>query len=217
MRYFFLTDGNEVRDTHMKEEFPGITPVLAPKGPKHISMSHGFSTILDLASRQREFEPFVILENDAKKTDNFTENIEIPSDADLLFIGITRWGMRNPDMYSGDRVIYLKNVDEKFVKVFNLTSMHGIMICSIRGLLAYQRAMAEAFFRDIPTDIPLAYSQPFLNVYALRKPMVYQAAAVGGHETDTNIEFINTKDNLITEENTNKTYFTTRVFSSMDH
>ena len=76
MRYFFLTDGNDTRDPHMVQEFPGITPVLAPKGSKHLSMSHGFSTILDLACRQREFEPFVILENDVKKTNNLKYSIQ---------------------------------------------------------------------------------------------------------------------------------------------
>lgn len=213
MRWFFLTDGNEVRDPQMMAEFPGIIPVLAPKGPKHLSMSHGFSTILDLAACQREFEPFVILENDVKKYSNLTEIKNVPADADLIYIGITKWGMTTPDMYSGAEVLYVENYNESFVRVFNLTSMHGIMICSVRGLLAYQRAMSEAFFRNIPTDIPLAYVQPYLKVYALRRPMVYQAAAVGGHEADTKIELVDVKDNKITDENINSTYFTTRVIS----
>lgn len=213
MRYFFLTDGNDIRDPHMVQEFPGITPVLAPKGSKHLSMSHGFSTILDLACRQREFEPFVILENDVKKTDNFTENLKVPSDADLVYIGITAWGLENKDAQSGNRILYLENYDENFVRIHNMVSMHGIMICSIRGLLAYQRAMVESFFRNMPTDIPMAHMQPFLNVYACRRPMVYQWASIGGEEQSTHIELVDTINNPVTTENINPNHFTTRIFS----
>lgn len=43
--------------------------------------------------------------------------------------------------------------------------------------------------------------------------MVVRAAAVGGHEADTKIELVDVKDNKITEANSNKTYFSTRIIS----
>lgn len=211
MRYFFLTNGNEIRDRHMSKEFEdcNIKPVYAPRGGKHYSMSIGFSRILDLAAH-KDFEPFTIFENDIKKTNTFTQDLIVPPDADLVYVGISTWGMANSNIYSGQELLYFENYDENYIKIQNMVSMHGIMICSIRGLLAYQRAMMESLYEDIPTDIVMAHIQPFLNVYALRKPIVYQCELVGGIESATNIEIENVENNIITPENINITHLTAR-------
>jgi hypothetical protein len=47
--------------------------------------------------------------------------------------------------------------------------------------------MLEVYLSDKAWDIPLAYIQPFYNVYALRRPWVYQDSAYGGDEACTRI------------------------------
>lgn len=133
---------------------------------KYRSGSTGFSKILYLACQNQDknkpFQSFIILEDiilediiiedDAKKHREFPENLNIPDDCDILYIGLSNWGM---------------------------------IICSIRGLLNIQKCMFEEYFNNKVWDYYTALIQPYLNVYALKEPLVYQYGEIGGEEKDT--------------------------------
>jgi len=63
------------------------------------------------------------------------------------------------------------------------------MVCSALGASVLQRTMLEVFLSDKAWDIPLAFIQPYYNVYALRRPWVYQDSKYGGDEACTRITF----------------------------
>jgi len=193
IKYYFLTYKNEKRKNHMLNEFKhfDITAIESvPDNSKHKSGAIGFSKILDLASfnqyRDKPFQPFVIMENDVKQYRQFPANIEIPDDTDILYIGLSTCGMR-PGTWCQD--VRYTNVNENIIKIYNMLALHGIMICSSRGLLAIQKSMFESYFKNIEWDIFIAELQPYYNVYALRNPLVYQSADLGGQELPTKIEY----------------------------
>lgn len=151
-----------------------------------------FLKILDIAIKEQDknkpFQPFVILEDDVKKYREFPENLEIPHDSDILYIGLSKCGWIKNN-WSND--VYYENVNNEIIKIYNMLSLHGFIICSLNGLLAFQKSIVEGFFKDEPWDIYTSFIQNYHNVYALRKPLVYQYAPIGGQEIPTRIEYNN--------------------------
>jgi hypothetical protein len=195
IKYYFLTCNNEIRKQHMLREFKDyditeVNPVILPN--KNKSGTTGFSRILDLATynqiRNQPFQPFVIFEDDVKKYRKFPKTIEIPDDTDILYIGLSVFGMNDK---TDTHTVCFTNVEtnNQVIRIYNMLSLHGIIICSTRGLLAIQKCMLEGYFKDIIWDIFTAQIQPYYNVYALKKPLVYQDNTIGGQEQPTKIEY----------------------------
>jgi len=191
-KYYFLTCDNPVRKEHFIREFEDlditeVNPVMGiGRNPSGVS---GFSRVLDLAvSSQRNgvFRPFGIFEDDVKKYREFPDSVEIPDDADWLFTGLSYYGMSD---FSHCYEVYHKSIDGDVVRMFNMLSVHGIIICSLRGLLAFQKCLIESYFTGTTLDIYTAQIQPYYNCYALRVPLVYQFGEIGGQEDATRVEF----------------------------
>ena len=175
--YYFLTCNNKIRRDHITNEFKNyklveVNPIMDIGRNK--SGASGFSKILDLAcinqDNNKPFQPFAILEDDVKKNCDFPSDIEIPDDTDILYIGLSRCGMNNNEAGT----VCFKNINDNIIKIYNMLSLHGIIICSMRGLLSIQKCMLEGYFKNIIWDIFTAQIQPYLNVYALKNPLVYQ-------------------------------------------
>lgn len=202
--YYFLTCNNKIRRDHITNEFKNyklveVNPIMDIGRNK--SGASGFSKILDLAcinqDNNKPFQPFAILEDDVKKNCDFPSDIEIPDDTDILYIGLSRCGATIPKHFD---TVCFKNINDNIIKIYNMLSTHGMMICSIRGLLTLQKCMLESYFLNKPWDIHITQSQPYLNVYALKKPLVYQYGKIGGHEEPTRIDYIDKADVSIPKE-----------------
>jgi len=217
INYYFLTYNNKIRRDHMIKQFqnykiyevnPAIKGATSYKNlDRYKSGGSGFIKILDLAcinqDKNKPFQPFVIFEDDIKKKE-FPSEIEIPDDADILYIGLSTWGMTNKKTGVNNSVCF-KNIDENIIKVYNMLSLHGIIICSMRGLLLFQKTLLEDFFTSNPWDISICQIQPYINAYALKNPLVYQFKEVGGQEIFTNINYENKCDKIIAKEWINNT------------
>ena len=196
MKMYFLTCNNPTRREHFLNEFKGydvteVHPVIDI--PRYQSGSSGFSRMLDLGARNQDrtkpFQPFAIFEDDVKHFRDFPSGIDIPDDADILYIGLTNWGTNGTDfMASPDSVLY-DDIDDHLIKVYNMCATHGLIVCSAGGLLAIQKCMMESYFLNIGWDIHLSQIQPYYNVYALKHPLVYQYAPLGGYEIETKIQY----------------------------
>lgn len=195
-KYYFLTCNNETRRTHMLNEFKelDITEVNPITGiSKNMSGATGFSKIFDIAcmrqDRKKPFQPFIFFEDDIKKFREFPDVVEIPDNTDLMHMGLSSWGMTDaPEGVNGS--ICFETVDgyPEIVKISNMLALHGMIVCSVRGLLALQKCMLEGYFKDIIWDIYTAQIQAHVNTYAFRTPLVYQYAPIGGQEVATNIQ-----------------------------
>lgn len=200
LKYYFLTCNNPVRKSHMLKEFSDLDLMeinsIIGIG-KNKSLGIGFSRMLDAAAQDQDytkpFQPFMIFEDDVTKFREFPKMIDIPDDTDILYTGISGWGMT--DKQANIDVVCIEFVDNypEIVRIKNMLSGHGILVCSIRGMLSLQKCRMEAYFKNIKVgeggDIFFAHIQPYLKVYALKRPLVYQYGRIGGQERHTKITF----------------------------
>ena len=198
--YFLTVDTNSERKRHMMEEFKDyniteVNPIIGIGKCK--SGAIGFSKMIDLAlrrqDRNKQFQPFIMYEDDCSKFREFPECIEIPDNADFCYIGISECSMK--DSNSIQDAFYYKNVNSDVVRIYNMLAMHGIMVCSAAGALAIQKSILECFFEDIAWDVCVAQIQYYYNVYALRIPLVYQDSKYGGQELKTKTTIPTTDEN----------------------
>lgn len=202
MNYYFLTTGTApnkakhvlqiLKDYNITE----INPVL--KIGKQKSGSIGHCRMIDHGlkdqDRNQPFQPFIILEDDVSFYRELPKTIDIPDDADILYIGLSMAAIDFNDGYKPTNTIYATNINDNCIRVYNMLSTHAIMICSARGAATYQRCMMENYYKNCKGwDVPLSRIQPFYNVYALKIPLFYQDKKYGGVEWATKVKFENNK------------------------
>ena len=193
--YFLTVDTNGARKHHILEEFKGsditeINPIL--NIGKNKSGTTGFSKMIDLALRQQKrylpFQPFILFEDDCSKYREFPNELVIPDNTDILYIGLSKCGTHKDTTWA--QQVYMTEIDNDLVRVYNMLASHAIMVCSASGALALQKAILESYFMGNPWDIFIAGIQPDYNVYALKNPLVYQDAAFGGAEEMTKFQLL---------------------------
>jgi len=209
INYYFLTcDTNGKRKNHMMNTFKDysiteVNPILGIH--KNQSGPTGFSRMIDIGLRNQDrslaFQPFVIMEDDCSKFREFPEYIEIPDNTDILYIGLSKsgtykYGSNTKDIHK----VYMEEVNSDIVRIYNMLSLHGIIICSASGALAIQKAMMEGYFSDKIWDLYTTYIQPYYNVYALKIPLVYQDKNLGGAEAETKITIEEFKSETLPED-----------------
>ncbi len=214
LNFYFLTKDNN-RKIHVKKEFSDFN--LKEVNPntedfdnnqlnKNRSGISGHLKILDLGCKEQlrntAFQPFIVLEDDVKKYIEFPESINIPDDTDILFIGLSTWGILNTDIGIDNSIMY-EDINENIIRIYNMLSTHGYIICSARGALLLGKAYMEGYINNRTIwDVNFAQIQPYCNTYALKIPLVYQCKEFGGDEGPTKI----TIDNIV-KNNVDSNYF----------
>lgn len=196
-KFYFLTVNNERRKHHIKIEFKEFSPIeINPVTgiPKDQSGATGFNRIIDKALRDQDitkpFQPFIILEDDASKYRSFPDYLDIPFNADLVYLGLTVYGWGHK-INRAMRLVYSEDYNADYIKVNNMLATHAIMVCSPAGAAMITKCMMDSYYKNEPWDISLASSQPFYNIYALKIPLVYQDEKYGGREKSTKITVAN--------------------------
>ena len=126
--------------------------------------------------------PGFILEDDCEKL-YYREEIEVPDDADIVFLGI--WKPERPAFNIGNIIPSYEIVNEDLVRVYNMTGSHAIMYVSDKGKELATAAYDIAIRTELWNDVVLNRILPFINAYALRKPIFYQTSM----EKETRIEY----------------------------
>jgi len=204
--YYYLTIPENVeRITHIKSEFRNyniteVNPVpykdiignYNERVKKLKSGVTGYLRIIDFVMQKYNngvFKPFIIIEDDVKKYRDIPNQVEIPSDSDICYIGLSRWGMTNLNAHGVENSVCYQDVNSEIIKVQNMLSTHGIIVTSLRGLTTLQKCLIEDYYLNRGWDMCLAQIQPFINAYALKQPLVYQYKKVGGQEKQTKIDY----------------------------
>ena len=138
--------------------------------------------------------PFIILEDDCEWFDvsvqDRREEIEIPSDADAVFVGISIFGL-NPVTGYACMLLLGHECSEDCARVFNMLSAHAVLISSTEYALSYYASVVEAATRiekgesHLICDMLSSRLGFTHRVYALKKPLFFQDAAAGGEERPT--------------------------------
>jgi|688.fasta_scaffold312675_3 hypothetical protein len=112
--------------------------------------------------------PLLILEDDAQVTEHYREEIDIPHEADAIYLG---WSRANPKTTA-------TAFSENLVRVTGLAACHAILYLTERFRTMAIKAMHEAIYTEkIPIDVMMAHIQSSYNVYAVRKPYFVQSNA----------------------------------------
>jgi hypothetical protein len=166
-----------------------VHPILNERTPKNKSGASGFIRMIERGLMKQipgqPFIPFILVEDDVSVYID-RDTIDIPDNTDILYIGLSCCSMNHESFHYSN---YYESIDNypDIIRIKHMLASHGLMICSPLGAAALQRTMMETWFSDRAWDVPMAYIQPYYNVYALRKPFVYQNEAKGGDESCTRI------------------------------
>ncbi|MBL6959012.1 MAG: hypothetical protein ISR52_08525 [Rhodospirillales bacterium] len=128
--------------------------------------------------------PFLILEDDCEVTEYYSNPLEIPTDADIVYLGVSSCGIA-PAL--GGRAlegaVIVTDFSEQLCRVHNMTSAHAVLYVTEKAQqLAIEQSLLCTIDRFWPFDVGLAEIQSQLNAYAYKKPMLYQANALQGKD-----------------------------------
>jgi hypothetical protein len=124
--------------------------------------------------------PLLILEDDVGVAEHYAPVIEAPADADAIYLGASIFGAVDLIGYVGFTHMLLADpVDDDFLRVYNLLGAHAIVYLTER----FKQATAECIAHTMidlgqEHDKGMARLQERFMVYALRRPMFFQAASL---------------------------------------
>ena len=72
--------------------------------------------------------PVLILEDDVLLTEHFTDIIDVPDDADAIYLGTSAWGVKNNE--SMFKNLNIKKYNDQFYKIEYMTTTHAILFLS---------------------------------------------------------------------------------------
>lgn len=125
--------------------------------------------------------PFILFEDDCVLfEENFEPIVELPDDADALYLGISSWGRMNG--HDGQYVQY-DEFDEhpNLLRVYNMLGGHSVVYLSDQ----YREMCAKVSYHGGYViknyqDVGFAEIQKFFNVYSLNNPIFYQTSNILG-------------------------------------
>ena len=121
--------------------------------------------------------PFIVFEDDCL-IKNLNPVINIPDDADAVYLGISSWGRQNG--HSGPCVFYEEVIDfPGMVRVYNMLGAHAILYLSKEYVSLYSKISDWYCKEAYHQDIGFAEVQKYYNVYAFNDPMFYQTSSNG--------------------------------------
>lgn len=116
--------------------------------------------------------PFIILEDDCSLNVEFSEQIEIPDNADCLYLGISHWGRY---LNHSGPYVHCEKVNNEIVRVYNMLATHAIMYLTDSYVDVCKRiAYYYGYEIENHIDIGFAEIQKLYNVYAFDKPIFRQ-------------------------------------------
>lgn len=114
----------------------------------------------------------IILEDDCELNKNFTTIIDVPDDADAVYLGISHWGRY---LNHSGPYVHTQKANDECVRVFNMLATHAILYLSEDYTKMCSR-IAHHYGYEIENhlDIGFAENQKYFNVYALNEPLFRQ-------------------------------------------
>jgi len=110
--------------------------------------------------------PDIILEDDCLPFD-YREEIDIPDDSDVVFLGVTTGTTQTHK----PKFIKLSN---EIYKINDMASAHAILYITEEGRQWLRNACEMTAKDDIPFDTATAILMPTIKVYGLNRPIWYQ-------------------------------------------
>ncbi len=133
--------------------------------------------------------PFIIIEDDCALNKDFVNEIEIPDNADALYLGISHWGRYLN--HSGPYVHY-ESVNNEIIRVYNMLATHAIMYLS-QSYVDICKRISYHYGYEVEghLDIGFAEIHRFYNVYSYDEPLFRQydwSAVTSGKLSEVSID-----------------------------
>ena len=119
--------------------------------------------------------PFIVFEDDCV-VKNFQPEIEIPDDADAVYLGVSSWGRMNS--HSGPCVQY-EDLNGGLLRIYNMLSAHSVLYLDEEYISLCSKIAHQSFDTAQHQDIGFAEIQRYYNVYAFDEPLFYQTSSNG--------------------------------------
>ena len=119
--------------------------------------------------------PFIVFEDDCK-VKNFSSSINIPDDADAVYLGISSWGRMNS--HSGP-FVQCENLRGGLLRIYNMLSAHSVLYLDEEYTSLCRRISYNSYETAQHQDIGFAEIQRYYNVYAFDQPFFYQTSSNG--------------------------------------
>jgi hypothetical protein len=125
-------------------------------------------------------EPVIIFEDDANITEHYNNEIDVPDDADAVWLGTSIYGLvNNWESMSLRDGIYLtqpKKTGEynNFYKVENMLSLHAVVFITNKYKQSMLNYLQYLINKQTAPDIVTAETMKYFNIYACKKPMFFQ-------------------------------------------
>jgi hypothetical protein len=152
------------------------------------SLSHAIA----IQQAMKRAGPFLLLENDTLLQQTHSFKLELPHNADAVYLGISSAGLvlnASKPIHCWHGNFYSNSNIANLVRIYNMLSTHAILILTDRFARNWQTCCVEAVLRNVPIDVVVARTLKHFNIYAQRKPWFYQAEILGGQEKYTRVEF----------------------------
>ena len=116
--------------------------------------------------------PFIILEDDCTLNKEFTNNLEIPDNADTLYLGISHWGRY---LNHSGPYVHTTKVNEDIVRVHNMLATHAILYLT-ESYVDICKRVAHHFGYEVENHLDIGFAEihKLYNVYALNEPLFRQ-------------------------------------------
>lgn len=132
--------------------------------------------------------PTIILEDDCIIKNN-NPIIEVPDDADAVYLGLSQWGYKE-DISKPKNFDFIKHKSVKNIyKVSSMLATHAIFYISKEYIDICTKVAKYSMDNGVHIDQGFARIQRYYNVYAVSNPIFYQQS----NRTATNFKFSNNK------------------------
>ena len=124
--------------------------------------------------------PFGICDGDRQVVGDLTSLPELPSDADVVFLGVTNAGCLPDTAYNRttfrvhryDGMALAQRHSDSYDRVYNMVGPFAFLVVSARGRDLLRTELRKAFNRKMAPDVRVAFALSQLNAYALRTPVI---------------------------------------------
>lgn len=169
---------NLERDTEKRDHMVSMLAELGFKNVNRIDAIQSTPGIVGLSKSQNLSlsqipAPFIVLEDDCD-IQNFVAEIEVPDDADAVYLGNSPWG--RVDGHHGLLLRATKTEsDPELYRIYNMLSSHAILYITDDYVGMCKRTTKYCSdISAVPMDVPFADIQKYFNVYAFEKPHFVQ-------------------------------------------
>ena len=117
--------------------------------------------------------PVLCIEDDCGLTENYNDELDVPDDADAVYLGTSVWGVTNGQ--TAWRNFSITKYNDKFYKIEGMCSAHAVLFLN-NNFLGHLNKIGESYNMEstVPFDYLFCQEQKKFNVYGVAKPMFYQ-------------------------------------------